>query len=169
MIYDLNLTSCEDAEYDVAIIGSGPAGISCTLKLLGDDIKVAVLEGGGEYYSKESLEPYKGNTVGDKYFDLQFARQRFFGGSSNHWSGWCRTLDRFDYEYKSYQELANWPIKKIDLDPYFGEASKILEIKDTYDDQIIDHQFGIKKLSYNRSYVRFGQKYKKIFQGSNQD
>ena len=80
MIYDLNLTSCEDSEYDVAIIGSGPAGISCALQLLGDDIKVAVLEGGGEYYSKESLELYIGNTVGDKYLDLQFARQRFFGG-----------------------------------------------------------------------------------------
>ena len=100
MIYDLNKTSCEDSEYDVAIIGSGPAGISCALKLLEYDFKVAVLEGGGEDYSKESLEPYKGQTIGDDYFDLQYARQRFFGGSSNQWSGWCRTLDSFDYEHK---------------------------------------------------------------------
>lgn len=170
MIYNLNTTSCEDSEYDVAIIGSGPAGISCALKLLDDDIKVAVLEGGGEYYSKESLEPYKGQTIGDKYFDLQFARQRFFGGSSNHWSGWCRALDSFDYEYKSFHELANWPIKKTDLDPYLSQASKILEIKDTYDDQIVNNQYGIKKISFNRSSpVRFGEKYKKIFQGSNHD
>lgn len=170
MIYDLNSTSCEDSEYDVAIIGSGPAGISCALKLLGDDIKVAVLEGGGEYYSKESLEPYKGHTIGDKYFDLQRARQRFFGGSSNHWSGWCRTLDDFDFDYKSYQEIANWPINKTHLAPYLDQASKILEIKDTYDDQVIDSQFGIKKISYNRSPpVQFGKKYKHIFQSSNQD
>jgi choline dehydrogenase-like flavoprotein len=170
MIYDLNSSSFDELNYDLVIIGSGPAGLSLAYKLLGNDFKVAVIEGGGKNYSTESLETYKGQVIGDKYFDLQFSRQRFFGGTSNHWTGWCRPLDAHDFEYKDHQKNASWPIKRLDLEPYFDEASKILEINTEYDDELLNSEFGVKKISFNFSPpVRFGKKYENIFIGNNLD
>jgi len=166
MIYDLNTSSFDESLYDLVIIGSGPAGLSLAYKLMRNGIKVAVMEGGGENYSSETLDPYKGQTIGDKYFDLQYARQRFFGGTSNHWGGWCRPLDAHDFEYKEHQKLASWPIKRLDLEPYLHESSQILEINTEYEDELLNNEFGIKKISFNFSPpVRFGQKYKNIFMG----
>ena len=130
MIYDLNKSTFDEFEYDVVIIGSGPAGISCALKFIRDDLKIAVVEGGGEDYPLQASEPYKGDTIGDKYFDLQFARLRFFGGTSNHWSGWCRPLDTHDFEYKTHQKTASWPISKSDLEivnSFFNKEKDLLE------------------------------------------
>ena len=35
--------------------------------------------------------------VGRDYFELDTARLRYFGGTSNHWGGMCRTLDPYDF------------------------------------------------------------------------
>ena len=104
MIYNLNNIneqSFKNEPYNLIIIGSGPAGLSLAYALRNTGKRIAVMEAGGENYSTESLEPYKGSVVGDKYFNLQAARQRFFGGTSNHWSGMCRPLDDYDFKYKS--------------------------------------------------------------------
>ena len=43
--------------------------------------------------SEESQEIYEGPILGRDYFDLDIARLRYLGGTSNHWGGWCRPLD----------------------------------------------------------------------------
>ena len=170
MIFDLNNLKDLEKNYDVVIVGSGPAGISCALKFLNRNLRVAILEGGGEFYSRESMNILNGKVVGDKYFDLRAARQRFFGGASNHWGGWCRPLDEHDFIKKSHHDLAYWPIEKSDIDSYLVEASEILEIPNVYEDEVLDENFGIKKISFNFSTpVRFGQKYKSIFLAENLD
>lgn len=148
MIYNLNEIneqSINNKSYDTIIIGSGPAGLSLAYALQNSKKRIAVIEAGGENYSTESLEPYKGSVVGDKYFDLQYARQRFFGGTSNHWAGWCRPLDEHDFREKDYQRLASWPITRKDLEPYLDKASKILEIDSKYDDKVLNSEYGVKK------------------------
>ena len=37
-----------------------------------------------------------GETIGDDYFALDTSRLRMFGGTSGHWTGMCRTLDKED-------------------------------------------------------------------------
>ena len=62
----------------------------------------AVLEAGSRKFSGESQDFHRRTTVGDHYFDLDIARLRFMGGSSNHWAGWCRVLDSQDFEPKAW-------------------------------------------------------------------
>ena len=57
--------------YDVIIIGSGPAGISAALELSNSKKRIAVLEAGGEKYSEFSQDFYDGTSEGDKYFPLR--------------------------------------------------------------------------------------------------
>ena len=60
-------------------------------------------------------------------------RLRYFGGSSNHWQGWCRPLDKHD--------LVDWPINHDDLKKHLNEATKILEIKNKFYDKPITENF----------------------------
>lgn len=114
--------------FDVCIIGTGPAGVTCALSLARPGRRIALLEGGGESISDWSQDLYRGEVVGDPYFDLDACRLRYFGGTSNHWAGMCRPLDAADFEARGSLALTAWPIGKRDLDRYVPEASEILEI-----------------------------------------
>ena len=78
MIYDLNKIKKDHSfdSYDLIIIGSGPAGISLATKFLGTNLKVLVAEGGSEKQTKISSDIYKGEVIGDKYYDLDVTRVR---------------------------------------------------------------------------------------------
>ena len=100
MLIDLNVSlpdfnSLEN--FDTVIIGAGAAGITLADKLSSLGKKIALIEGGDQEYTNDSQEIYKANTVGDPYFELDVARLRFFGGSTNHWGGWCRSFDTIDF------------------------------------------------------------------------
>lgn len=71
--------------FDVCIVGTGPAGMTCAMTLERAGHRVALLEGGGEAYSEWSQDLYRGEVVGDPYFELDVGRLRYLGGSSNHW------------------------------------------------------------------------------------
>src|SRR5688572_23483875 len=85
---------------DYCVVGTGPAGITCALKLATASTRVLLLEAGDQHISAESQQLYEGEVVGDDYFPLEVMRLRFLGGTSNHWSGWCRPLDQIDLEGK---------------------------------------------------------------------
>ena len=85
-------------ECDVAIYGAGPAGISLARALSGSGLQVGLFEGGGLEPPVVSRDhPYQGANTGLEY-DMIGTRLRFFGGTSNHWGGWCRPLDAIDFE-----------------------------------------------------------------------
>jgi choline dehydrogenase-like flavoprotein len=114
--------------YDVCVIGGGPAGITVSRVLARQGAKVALMEAGGLEIELETQDPYVGENIGQDYFPLDTSRLRFFGGTSNHWAGWCRTLEPVDFTPKSYNPLSGWPITKLDLDPYREEADEILDV-----------------------------------------
>ena len=96
MLTDLNnavLSESQFSGFDVAIVGAGAAGITLALKLATYGKKVALIEAGGQEYREESQEVYRAKTVGDPYFELDVSRLRYFGGSTNHWGGWCRPFE----------------------------------------------------------------------------
>lgn len=114
--------------FDVCVIGAGPAGITLARRLAAAGATVALMEAGGLEITEESQDVYRGENVGHDYFELDTARLRYFGGTSNHWGGWCRALDGYDFASKPFHDLSGWPIAEIDLDPYRAETDSILDL-----------------------------------------
>ena len=100
---------------EFCVVGSGPAGMTLALALGDMGRTVILVEGGGSSESDESQDIYKGDVIGDPYFDLNVARLRYLGGTSGHWAGWCIPLHEFDFRKKDGFENAHWPIEKKDL------------------------------------------------------
>ena len=162
MLTDLNKSaSFEDSYngYDVAIIGAGAAGITLALKLSAEGKKVALVEAGGLEWSDESQQIYDAKTVGDPYYELDVARLRYFGGTTNHWSGLCRTFEREDFNRGYLGDKYKWPIAFEELDQYRVEACEILEIPSDFQDAP-PSESDIESISFYYSPpVIFGTKY----------
>ena len=117
-----------DQTFDVCVIGAGPAGITIARTLAATGANVALMEAGGLELTDESQDVYRGTNLGLDYFDMDTARLRYFGGTSNHWAGWTRALDPYDFTPKPYMALSGWPISRLDLDPYRARADEILDV-----------------------------------------
>ena len=155
-----------DLSADVCIIGAGAAGITLARQLAKNSIDVIVCEAGGLEMSDRSQDVYKARTHGEPYYPLDAARLRYFGGSTNHWGGWCRPLDECDFKQKIDNVPTSWPIGKSDLDPYHGTASEILELGAFQDDEALQTEH-LKRVCVRSSPpVRFAKKYHGELAGS---
>ncbi len=162
MIVDLEQAGSPplDGVYDVCIAGAGVAGITLAKRLADAGRRVLLLEGGGMGISDESQDLYKGPILGRDYFDLDIARLRYLGGTSNHWGGWCRPLDASDFLARPAVDDAGWPIGRADLDPYLAPACDILGIEAFREDQVLPGSSdGLKEVWFRFSEVRFKAKY----------
>ena len=115
-------------EADLCIIGAGAAGITIAREFVGTSVRVCLLESGGLEFDAETQALYEGETTGVAYFDLDACRLRYFGGTTNHWDGWCRPLNEIDFEAQPHVPYSGWPITRIDLDPFYERAHRLLEI-----------------------------------------
>lgn len=115
-------------ESDICIAGAGAAGITMALRLAGTGLDVCLLESGELDTSGEARDLYAGKNVGRSYYPLSASRLRFFGGTTNHWAGYCRPLDSIDFEERSWVPYSGWPISRTDLEPYYREARRICKL-----------------------------------------
>ena len=111
-------------ETDICIVGAGAAGISIAKYLNGSNISICLVESGGFEFEEETQSLYQGKNVGLKYFPLDTARLRYFGGTTNHWTGWCAPLDQIDFEQRDWVPYSGWPFTQKDLEPYYIQAQK---------------------------------------------
>jgi choline dehydrogenase-like flavoprotein len=112
---------------DLAIIGGGPAGISLALAMADSGQDVLLLESGGLAFEANAQKLYEGSETGVSYVALDGGRLRFLGGSSNHWGGWCRPLDKIDFEDRSRVPHSGWPFARGEIEPYFARAQALME------------------------------------------
>src|SRR5215813_63056 len=115
-------------EADLCIVGAGAAGITIARPFIGRPITVLVVESGGLEFDEATQSLYQGPVVGLPYFDLDVTRLRYFGGSTNHWGGWCAPLHDIDFEARDWVPHSGWPISRRDLDPYYGTAQFMVDI-----------------------------------------
>jgi choline dehydrogenase-like flavoprotein len=134
MLIDLNSASPSNLnQYDVCIAGAGPAGITVARKLAANGKRVALFEGGALEYSEASQKLYEGKSVGLNDWDaVKNCRLRYFGGTSNHWSGLCSYFDEIDFKSQP-NDMSGWPITRDEVFQYFDAAKEILDLaKDAF-------------------------------------
>jgi len=138
MLHKLDNTFQKTLKTDVCIVGSGPAGIVLALALEKHDISSVLLEGGLlDSSGKAGRDAYKGEVVGLKY-PLSASRLRWFGGTTNHWGGWCKALDSIDYTHRPTAPLPSWPINAVDLEPFQDRAAEWCELaSDNFENDFI--------------------------------
>ena len=115
-------------EGDLCIVGAGAAGITIARELANSRLKVLLLEGGGFDFDPQMQELYRGEIVGQPYYPLQAAALHYFGGTTNHWAGWCSTYEPIDFEKRDWVPHSGWPITRADLDPFYARAQKVLDL-----------------------------------------
>lgn len=113
---------------DVCIVGAGPAGLAIARHLGTTGLKICLLESGGFQAESRTQRLYRGRNIGRTYWRLDLPRVRYFGGSSNKWGGWCRPLDRIDFEQRPWVRDSGWPITLDDLAPYYELAQSFCQL-----------------------------------------
>ena len=151
-----NLDNINLDNFPVTIFGSGPAGITTALELEKKNIKCLLLEAGGENFSENSQEFYKGKIIGDQFLSLSESRLRQLGGTSGHWGGQSRPLEDYTFEF--------WPIKSNDLKPYLKRTCEILNIDNHFRKAALSKFFN--QVEFQYSNVKFADKYKNHMKNS---
>ena len=147
--------------FDVCLIGSGPAGITLATELGARGWSVLLLEAGGAHVDPDSQAMYEGEVVGPLRFDLEVGRLRCFGGSSNHWGGFCQTLDAIDFEDKVPGIDTKWPIGRSDLEPFLARAESVLELTPHQPDRPYGEALRLTTMRYSPP-VNFAAKYRPV-------
>jgi len=123
-------------ETDICIIGAGAAGITLGHALINSGLSVTILESGGEQPDAATLdlneldvnEDIGANVTGKRFNPNLRCRQRHFGGTTNHWTGWCRPLDEIDFVERDWIPGSGWPISRKELDPYYDAAASYCDL-----------------------------------------
>ena len=125
-----NLDSGSLIEGDVCIVGAGAAGISMALEWMDSGHTVVLLEGGGFNYDPNMQDMYAGQSVGEHPYQVPLlaARLHYFGGTTNHWAGWCAPMEPLNFEKRDWVPYSGWPFDKKHLDPFYARAHTHLEL-----------------------------------------
>jgi choline dehydrogenase-like flavoprotein len=124
-------------ETDVCIVGAGAAGITLAREFTKHPFRVCLLESGGLKYNRDTQSLYEGETTGIPYFPIEggpsydplaAVRLRYFGGTTNHWGGWCRPFDEIDFEARDWIPDSGWPFRKSHLDPFYRRGQAICQL-----------------------------------------
>lgn len=131
MLLDANeLSAGATLQADVCIAGAGAAGITLALTLRDAGVDVILLESGGLESEPDTQALYEGTMSGIDTWELDKKRWRLFGGSTSRWAGWCRPLEREDFERRSYVAGSGWPITFDDLVPFYERAHARVQLAD---------------------------------------
>ncbi len=115
-------------EADLCIVGAGAAGITIARAFVASGLRVALVEGGAQEIEQDSQELYAATEIGQPYPDLSVCRLRYFGGTTNHWAGWCLPLDAIDFEAREGLPYRGWPFDRAHLDPWYRRAHSVVQI-----------------------------------------
>ena len=124
MFSDANdLANGEVLTADVCIAGAGAAGITIARDLIASGLRVILLESGDEGREEQTQSLYRGSSTGFNANALAFCRLRFYGGSTNHWRGWCQPIEAEAFGDRP-GVADGWPLSLETLTPWYRKAQE---------------------------------------------
>ena len=161
----------ENHKYDLCIVGAGAAGITVAREFINKQFRVCLLESGGLNLDQETQSLNVGTFSSPVDHDpLHEGRLRYFGGSTNHWAGFCIPLIKEDFIIRHWIPNSGWPISFADLEPFYIRAQGVCKLGEFDYDHGVWQKLGINPPSINQKKVvlrfwqwpdplRFGQAY----------
>jgi choline dehydrogenase-like flavoprotein len=122
MILDLAESDAPELpEYDLCVVGTGPAGATVASELASSGLRLCVLESG-----RRRPTP-RGDALRELVCDgleiKDWSRERVLGGASTTWAGLSSPLDPIDLAPRPWADSAGWPIAREELLSLYEEAS----------------------------------------------
>ena len=124
LIADLDAhPSAELDDYDLCVVGTGPAGMTLVNELRDAGLRVAVLESG----------LLRTTAHGDRLRDVrsagihikEYSRERVLGGASTTWAGLSSPLDVIDCAQRAFLVPGSaWPIARPELLALYEQAAE---------------------------------------------
>ncbi len=148
------LDSGATLDAELCIIGAGAAGIAIAREFAGSGVRVLLVESGGLEFEKKTQDLYNGPSTGFKTKPMDESRLRYFGGTTNHWTGRCGVLDEMDFETRAWLPLSGWPIRKADLVPFYRRAAKVCELDEYGFDETTWQRFEKTTPDFERTKIR---------------
>ena len=128
MLIKADNSGVSDFSADLVIVGAGAAGITLARQFAKTRTSVLLVESGGLERDEAQQDLYMGEQLGLPDLPLHVSRLRYFGGSTNHWAGWCRPLEPEDFASRKDWPESGWPIRRSDLDAYYRQAADLVEL-----------------------------------------
>jgi len=123
MIVDLHEAHAGDLpKVDVAIVGSGPAGMTLARELSGTGLSICVLESGRLKTSRFGDDLRKVVSQGPVTIK-DYSRERILGGASSTWAGLSAPLDSLVLNPRPEMGIPGWPLKRDELETYWKRAA----------------------------------------------
>ena len=122
MIADLDKSDTALPEYDLCIVGSGPAGATVAAELAGRGLSICVLESGRLRVTRHADALKQVESTGIHIKD--YSRERVLGGASTTWAGLSSPLDDTDLEPRPWLRHSGWPLDGSALFPYYEQAAE---------------------------------------------
>ncbi|MEE2720233.1 MAG: GMC family oxidoreductase [Pseudomonadota bacterium] len=165
---------------DLCIVGGGAAGITIAREMIGSPLSVCLVESAEEYHqptqdlyqaTQQSRKRSRSLETGVHYgATAHLSRIRHFGGTTNHWGGYCIPLTPHDLAKKDWMPDSGWPIEWEELNAFYPRAQAICGAGPfVYDERLWDTT-SRKSYAFDPDYIvnrffqfsppiRFGDKY----------
>ncbi len=151
MIYN-NLN--KNIKTKICIIGSGIGGGTLAKKLAKQNKEFIIIEA-GEWEGDSPNVEYENIGLD---FGVRSTTTIQIGGTSNLWHGVLAPLDKIDFEKRDWIPKSGWPIKLKDLEPYYKQASEVLNVekyeffeKDGLSSELREQ---LENLPFNKEYMK---------------
>lgn len=108
-----------DQEFDVCVVGAGPAGLSCAFACHEQGLRVLLLEAGNKHPVPGSPDVIAAEIEHpDAHDPVEIVAASALGGSSHWWGGRSTPLDVVDFR--------DWPISWTEMLPWWRYAAKLI-------------------------------------------